>query len=288
MLNCSSVQIINTEAQKNIPSEVGADVSTGRCRTKGLSVKQWKEIQPPVDCIRMNSPVSLATDTSSFLVTGGCWMGREGGGVVCSKNNRENREKTYFFKKSSRRYLQEAALSLLWILWQFPLVSPLIEEPWTQCQKNAAAWEKVSVLTWNPKQSQQTKKNVWELSFCPSCLRCVQSKLSSWLKTLFPSSTPAWAWETKDGTRGFLFFFLSNLVFSNCSLCVHRCRTSRASTQTPLHVNIMKAVRIAALRLSCRMSLLRVTATPTDSWHTPKGVDLCVFVWTCCWSSKTP
>lgn len=119
----------------------------------------------------------------------------------------ENREKTYFFKKSSRRYLQEAALSLLWILWQFPLVSPLIEEPRTQCQKNAAAWEKVSVLTWNPKQSQQTKKNVWELSFCPSCLRCVQSKLSSWLKTLFPSSTPAWAWETKDGTRGFLFFF---------------------------------------------------------------------------------
>lgn len=96
-VNCSSVQIINTEAQKNIPSEVGADVSTGRCRTKGLSVKQWEEIQPPVDCIRMNSPVSLATDTSSFLVTGGCWMGREGGGVVCSKNNRENGEKTYFF-----------------------------------------------------------------------------------------------------------------------------------------------------------------------------------------------
>lgn len=84
------------------------------------------------------------------------------------------------------------------------------------------------------------------------------------------------------------FFFLSNLVFSNCSLCVHRCRTSRASTQTPLHVNVMKAVRIAALRLSCRMSLLRVTATPTDSWHTPRGVDLCVFVWTCCWTSKTP
>lgn len=133
-----------------------------------------------------------------------------------------------------------------------------------------------------------SKKNVWELSFCPSCLRCVQSKLSSWLKTLFPSSTPARAWETKDGTRGFLFFFLSNLVFSNCSLCVHRCRTSRASTQTPLHVNIMKAVRIAALCLSCRMSLLRVTATPTDSWHTPRGVDLCVFVWTCCWTSKTP
>lgn len=74
-------------------------------------------------------------------------MGREGGGVVCSKNNRENGEKTYFFKKSSRRYLQEAALSLLWILWQFPLVSPLIEEPRTQCRKNAAAWEKVSVLT---------------------------------------------------------------------------------------------------------------------------------------------
>ena len=97
MLNCSSVQIINTETQKNIPYEVrSADVSTGRCRTKGLSVKQWKEIQPPVDCIRINSPVSLATDTSSFLVTGGCWMGREGGGVVCRKTIGRI-EKTYFF-----------------------------------------------------------------------------------------------------------------------------------------------------------------------------------------------
>lgn len=187
MLNCSSVQIINTEAQKNIPSEVGADVSTGRCRTKGLSVKQWKEIQPPVDCIRMNSPVSLATDTSSFLVTGGCWMGREGGGVVCSKNNRENREKTYFFKKSSRRYLQEAALSLLWILWQFPLVSPLIEEPWTQCQKNAAAWEKVSVLTWNPKQSQQAKKTFENFHFALLVYGvCSQSSLPG-LKHCFPA-----------------------------------------------------------------------------------------------------
>lgn len=99
----------------------------------------------------------------------------------------ENREKTYFFKKSSRRYLQEAALSLLWILWQFPLVSPLIEEPWTQCRKNAAAWEKVSVLTWNPKQSQQAKKTFENFHFALLVYGvCSQSSLPG-LKHCFPA-----------------------------------------------------------------------------------------------------
>lgn len=130
-------------------------------------------------------------------------------------------------------------------------------------------------------QTIPTKKKPLRTFICPSVYGvCSQSSLPEW-KHCFPAQQQR-EHEKPRTEQDLCFLFLSNLVFSNCSLCVHRCRTSRASTQTPLRVNIMKAVRIAALCLSCKMSSLRATATPTDSWHTPRGVDLCVFVWTCC------
>lgn len=37
-----------------------------------------------------DSPVPLETDPSSFLITGGSWMGREDGGAVCSKKKKNH------------------------------------------------------------------------------------------------------------------------------------------------------------------------------------------------------
>lgn len=102
-----------------------------------------------VNCVQINSPVSLSIDTSSFLVSGGCWMGREDGGVVCRKIIMQQRERDTYLKRA----MDDINWRLRWAI--SPGIPPPREEPWKQYENHVTAWEKAGLVNIDPKQSQQ-------------------------------------------------------------------------------------------------------------------------------------